>query len=438
MATFLMSDSQQTNENDKQSKPRWKLALGLLVVVLVGLWLGRGSIAVWMNRQARAAISEGKLEVGKSWLERSESLLADQPEVALLLARYHRRLGRMDKAGEFLKEAQKLGQSPESLQREQVMLLAQLGRLSEAEPFFGPMLTEPGEDAAEICQAIVSGYLIASELGKATTILDSWQADFPESTQPLLLRGELLKTMERWNDAKKIYHKALELDPENADAARSMANVLMHNKDAAEALHYYRISAKHPTGDIKLYAEIGHCLRVLGHYKEAYEWLDRALSKDAKNGEAAFEKAQLEMEEGRYDEAVGYFKIAVESKARDLNVRFGNASALYLAGEKEKAKAEFAWVDEATLAMQKVDELSRAILSQPNDPERRFQIGKLLLQYGSEMEAVGWLNSVLNNAPDHKGTHLELAKYYEAKAATSPEFIELAKNHREKAAAPEK
>ena len=74
------------------------------------------------------------------------------------------------------------------------------------------------------------------------------------------------------------------------------------------------------------------------------------------------------------------------------------------------------------------------VLSQPDDLEARFGVGKMLLEHVSPNQGLVWLNSVLSYDADHVAARELLARYYEDHRAENPEYVPLAELHRRRLA----
>ena len=75
--------------------------------------------------------------------------------------------------------------------------------------------------------------------------------------------------------------------------------------------------------------------------------------------------------------------------------------------------------------LKRIDELTRAALGRPYDPDLRCELGILFLRNGEEAEGRRWLGLALEQDPAHKGAHRALAEHFEAKGKP-----ELAAPHR--------
>ncbi|MCA9018609.1 MAG: hypothetical protein KDA74_00575, partial [Planctomycetaceae bacterium] len=124
---------------------------------------------------------------------------------------------------------------------------------------------------------------------------------------------------------------------------------------------------------------------------------------------------------------------AAEANPMDLGIKNSLVLVYSRLGRKAEAKALSLKIKETNDALAEIQQLLDQVQLKPDDPELRFQIGKMYLKYVSEEQGIVWLNSVLLYQSDHLGAHLELARYYEENQSRGESFQRLAKLHRKQA-----
>jgi tetratricopeptide (TPR) repeat protein len=151
------------------------------------------------------------------------------------------------------------------------------------------------------------------------------------------------------------------------------------------------------------------------------------LEGDPENTKAALELARLDVEEGKYDQALRRLRLLHQREPGDFDIRYALATALRGLGHNDEAHRHFDAVIFAREQLQKA-----VIMAEQPDPdvETRYQVGVIYLEYGVPKNGIFWLRSVLNQVPNHAPTHRALADYYEGKSAEDPSYRELASFHR--------
>jgi tetratricopeptide (TPR) repeat protein len=145
--------------------------------------------------------------------------------------------------------------------------------------------------------------------------------------------GKALLDLERRAEALLSFQHALTLDPRNWDAAHESGTLLNQIGRREEALAHFRLcaelDAKHAADKATTFNNIGNVLQSLGRCEEALQWLDRALEVRSDFVGALSNKAIALGQATRFDEAFAAYD---RVKAIDPNhaVSNWNAALLYM------------------------------------------------------------------------------------------------------------
>lgn len=426
------SDSPAPTQPKRRS---WLLWLALTVALIAALFGGREVVESYVKSQARRCIANRTPEAALDWLQWCERLDPADAEAEFLRGRACRKLGQLNLLRDHLARAFKLGFPVGRLEREQILAQAQAGQLSEAEPHFSRLLTDPQDDGQEICEAFVHGYYLNRRIGDAFQLLAPWIADYPNSPQPYYIRGHIQVGLQRYKQAEVDLRKALELDPRHHATAIELAGVLEQLHQPAAALPYFEQAVKSPKFELVAGVGRSRCLKILGRHDESRAVILSILEKYPSEPLPHQALGQIELEAGNYKEALKHLDVAVAKLPHDTELRNARGTALRGLKQLDAARREFDYVNEASRAMSRYHDLRDEILEKPDDYERRFEIGKLLLKYSDPREAVIWLQSVLNYSPHHQGAHQVLADYYQSRSQEDPAFEKLSAQHRKEAEA---
>lgn len=414
---------------------RWWLWSGLTAALIAALFGGREVVESYAKSEARRCIATRMPEAALEWLIWCHRLDPADAETEFLLGRASRKLGQFNLVRDHLARAFKLGYPVDRLEREQILAQAQAGQMSEADPHFSRLLTDPQGDGQEICEAFVHGYYLNRRVGDAFQLLTPWIADYPTSPQPYYIRGHIQVGLQRYKQAEADLRKALELDPRHDATAFELASVLEQLHQPAAALPYFEQAAK--SSKFEMLAGVGQsrCLKILGRHDESRAVILRVLDKYPSEPLPHQALGQIELEAGNYQAALKHLDVAIVKLPYDSELRNARGTALRGLKQLDAARREFDYVNEASRAMSRYHDMRDEIVEKPDDYERRFEIGKILLKYSEPREAVIWLQSVLNYAPHHRGTHQVLADYYQSRSKEDPAFEKLAAQHRKEAEA---
>ncbi|MEO6805191.1 MAG: tetratricopeptide repeat protein [Edaphobacter sp.] len=130
--------------------------------------------------------------------------------------------------------------------------------------------------------------------------------------------GASYEQMKQNKDAIAAYHRALDLEPDNLDTERGLANALLGDGQLDEALKVLTgIVASEPQ-DSQSQIHISEIERRQGHYDEALKTLDKAKKLAPESLELTYNEALIYDSLGRYDDAIGVLsKLASDTTRAD-------------------------------------------------------------------------------------------------------------------------
>jgi tetratricopeptide (TPR) repeat protein len=134
-----------------------------------------------------------------------------------------------------------------------------------------------------------------------------------------------------FNSAAEVLRRALELEPDNLDLKRGLAQDLHYAGKLDDAIRTYTEIAQEDPKDIPSLLQISQIYRQKRDYGRAREALDRALKLDPEDPDVRYNQVALLDEEGKHDEALAAMKQLVEStekKSYNRGERAARASLL--------------------------------------------------------------------------------------------------------------
>jgi tetratricopeptide (TPR) repeat protein len=128
--------------------------------------------------------------------------------------------------------------------------------------------------------------------------------------------GASYEQLKKNKDAIAAYHRALDMDPDNLDTERGLANALLADQQLDEALKVLNgIVAAEPQ-DAQSQIHISEIQRQQGHYDLALKTLDKAKTLAPDSLELTYNEALIYDSLGRYDEAIAVLTKLVSDTAR--------------------------------------------------------------------------------------------------------------------------
>lgn len=185
------------------------------------------------------------------------------------------------------------------------LLLGRLYRLNnelqKAEGEF-KMAVKMQPDSEEAVTTLALLYDEEGDSTRATQVLSS----IPDASRSAKLYSTLGYTYEQQKEYKKAidaYRKAIELDRDNLDAIRGLAQNLLSDGQTDAALEQYKVIADANPEDAQTYLRMAEIYRRQGKFDQALENLKKAESMVQDSMEVPYNIAAVYQAQGRYDEA---------------------------------------------------------------------------------------------------------------------------------------
>jgi tetratricopeptide (TPR) repeat protein len=396
------------------------LVLAVSLALLAGGWYAR--VHYWLPRKSleEAELALKQREFGRARLELEKCLLArpKDPHVHFLLARTARRARDLDQAEGHLTRCEHL-QDDRSDPRlgdtklERVLILAQRGRLAEAEHFLRRQIQEGHPDRLLIFETLSWEFMLRNRLSEALSLLNVWLEEQPDDYEALVRRGWVEEHMFDMDAAADDYRKALALRPDRDNVRQRLTEVLLKRNRTPDALaEAEELLRRQPDNPDANYC-YARCLRLLGRGREAEQLLDRLLAGHPRHAKALGMRAQLAVEAGRDQEASELLVRASELDPSDQSYKYNLLLCLNRLGKTQEAKAVEAKMAESAAEVKRMDKLVREVNQKPNDPALRYEAGMIFLRNGFTQDGLHWLSTALDVDPNHRPTHQALADYFE-------------------------
>ena len=157
-------------------------------------------------------------------------------------------------------------------------------------------------DSEEAVTTLAYLYNEEGDTSRATQVLSA----IPEASRSAKLYSALGYTYEQqkqYKNAISAYRHAIEMDRDNLDAIRGLAQNLMNDGQADAALEQYKVIADANPEDAQTYVRIAEIYRKQGKFDLALESLKKAESMVQDSVEVPYSMAAVYQAQGRFDEA---------------------------------------------------------------------------------------------------------------------------------------
>jgi tetratricopeptide (TPR) repeat protein len=293
-------------------------------------------------------------------------------------------------------------------------------------------------------EAITTLAYLYNELGdtaRATEVLSSVPND-GRSAKLYSALGYTYEQQKQYKNAIDAYRHAIELDRDNLDAIRGLAENLLNDGQTDAALDQYKVIADANPEDAQTYIRIAEIYRKQGKFDLALDNLKKAESMVQDSIEVPYNIASIYQAQGRYDDAISIMRdLLKKSEKPDGNYagsaksnravfleRLGNiyrdqgnyqaANEAYrqmvtLGGDENIERGYQQIIDtwrEAKDWQKATDVAKEALQKLPNSQDLKMVLDAQLADMGHADEALKDVKSMLKGTPDDRQVYITLAQ----------------------------
>jgi tetratricopeptide (TPR) repeat protein len=253
--------------------------------------------------------------------------------------------------------------------------------------------------------------------------------------------GYTYEQQKQYKDAIQSYRHAVELDRDNLDAIRGLAQNLLNDGQTDAALEQFKIVADANPEDAKTYLQIAEIYRRAGKFDLALENLKKAEGLVPDSFEVPYNIATVYQAQGRYDEAIQTLQqLLQKSEKADGSYNQGERSnrAVFLerlgtvyrdTGKNDQAIETFRKMlplgdDDTVRGYQQIIDTYRdakqwqqatatareAVEKVPNNNELKMVLASQLADMGEGDKAIKQVQSLLKGTADDRPTYIALAQ----------------------------
>ncbi|MGA7382419.1 MAG: tetratricopeptide repeat protein [Terriglobales bacterium] len=295
-------------------------------------------------------------------------------------------------------------------------------------------------DSEDAVTTLALFYTEEGDSTRAAEVLSS-VPDAQRSAKLYSVLGYAYEQQKEYKKAIDAYRKAAELDRDNLDAIRGLAENLMNDGQTDAALEQYKIIAEANPDDAQTYLRMAEIYRRQGKFDLALENLTKAESMVQDSMEVPYNRAAVYQAQGRYDDAAQILQdLLKKTDKADNNYSQGEKSnrALFLErlgtiyrdnnntalaietfrkmltlGDDNAERGYQQLIDtyrEAKQWQQATDVAKEAIQKLPNDRDLKMAYAAQLSDTGQSDEALQQVKAMLKGTPDDRDVYIRLAQ----------------------------
>ncbi len=385
----------------------------LLTTLFVAAWL----YCLQEFRTARTELSADRPLEALQHLRLPLMVFRWDPDVSLLAGRASRISGDLPSAEYFLNRClQQNGAATEALQLEFLLLRVQTGEVDTVFPALLAAVDGGHPESQLILNTLTLAYIHNLRFKPAFACLSKLIEINPNLPKAHYTRGLCLERLGNHKAARDDYHRALELDPEMFQARLRVAEMLLDDHQAPEALpHLERLHRQSPDRP-EVMARLGACRLLEGRTQEARALMEKAVLQMPTDPPLLVNLANLEIQDGNGAAAEKWLRKILETDATDNEALYSLVTALKLQNRIDEAEKTLQDYERYKVLVARSNQLLQdSADTSRSTPAELAELGDILMQAGRERLALYWLNKAIEKDPENQRSHQLLAAYYNKK-----------------------
>lgn len=411
-----MSMSTATAGTNRRLQPaRWRITGIVAAALLIPFAYANRPVRVYYYlSHGRQALTDGKPKQALLDFQTAHDVDPTNPEIIFWQARASRKAGDLAGIGKSIRDSRQLDdRNQQRIEKEWWLLLAETGRIQEAEKYLPDMLMNPGEDGSEICDAFSKGYCLNLMFSQAKQLLDVWAAEYPRDYRPYLRRAQIYAGSKQWALAIGELREARKRAPLEIAVHRELGYCLFKNDEPQEAERELQEVVRREPSDVTSLMNLAQIAFDRNDHRLSAGYLEKLIAAQPLDFPARLLLAKVYLAMGDSAHSVELAETLVAEWPEDLSAHYVLAQALRSAGRSEDAKRHFMIHGELDKKWTRIETIGREMNQNPSDPQMRYELGILLLRHVSRAEGVAYLESVFQFVPTHPEAHRALAEYYD-------------------------
>jgi tetratricopeptide (TPR) repeat protein len=166
-------------------------------------------------------------------------------------------------------------------------------------------------DSEEVVLNLARLYAESGDVARSAHVIEAVPEEDRSSKMEFAL-GAAYDQLKRPKDAIAAYQRAADLEPEDVDTLRALAQALSNDDQLDAALKQYKDISEADPDDVATLVHICEIQQKQGNYDDALATIRKARKKDPENLEAGYNEGRLLDHLGRFDEAAQDFEKMVE------------------------------------------------------------------------------------------------------------------------------
>lgn len=396
------------------SNRRRALSLLALVAAVGSCWYaGRIIRSNRASAAAEEALARYDFPAARNHLARAIQFRPQKPALWLLAAQAARRDGDLTDARKHLVHYETLaGDATLEGTLEWSLLYAQEGEIERDVQDLMWKADSRHPATEQILEALAVGSIHIYDFDRAGFWLHHLLSRFPKNPLGRLIRAQMDDVLGKRDRAAAGCRELLQDHPDNWKARLLLAGLLYRAQQYPEAAkHYSELHERRPN-ELSPILGLIRCRERVGQSEEARPLVQLLERDHPGNSDAMLECGRFALLESRFGDAEGLLRKAVALAPNDHEIHYQLALLFERTGKPVEAREHLERFKSIEADLTRLDNLLKAVVRSPRDPEPRREAGLICMRNGQASEGLRWLLGAVEIDPGDKASHRALADYY--------------------------
>ena len=260
-------------------------------------------------------------------------------------------------------------------------------------------LTRALSIAPDLMQAESNLALLYAKTGrfdKAIQVYRNLIQKHPESLQSWLGLASAYQKSERYEKAIEAYLESLKRFPNLPAVMANLASCYEAVEQEALAIHYYKNALVQEPNLSMANGNLGAIYQKQGELDKAFPFLEKAVRYDPQFTAARYCLGLVLTKKREFQRAAMEYQRVIAQQKDHVGAYYNLAQALFRLKRPEEGKRAMEIYRRLNAIAEEIDDRERAILIEPNNPLKQYQLGLVYAKYGKISKAISAFQASVN------------------------------------------
>ena len=217
----------------------------------------------------------------------------------------------------------------------------------------------------------------------------------PESLQVWLGIASAYQQADRYEEAIEAYQESLKRSPNHTAAMSNLASCYEAVKQEEQAIRYYKAALAQEPNLPMANGNLGAIYQKQGELDKALPLLEKAVRADPRFTAARYCLGLVLTKKRKFQRAAMEYQQVIAQQSDHVGAYYNLAQAFFRLKQREEGKRAMEIYRRLNTIAQEIEDRERAILIEPNNPLKQYQLGLVYAKYGKIDKAISAFRAAL-------------------------------------------